>query len=187
MKKYFPIFLSIMAFTAFLAIQVFLNITDSSANLSVPNKKLKHHYEASFQKTSAATLGKETLSLNQIEAPIVIINFWASWCAPCKQELPLLEELTRLYRPDQLMVIGINTDENQQMKNISKTKDEYDITFTIVPDVDNKLGSSFMVSTIPTSLVFYRGELIDTNYGFKDFLDPGVLDTFNRLLAQEDK
>lgn len=185
MKKYFPILVSVMLFSGFLATQIFFNITNTSAHLSAKDKKLRKHYETVFADSKFQTVHGETLTLSQIKAPIVVLNFWASWCVPCKKEFPSLEKLYRHYGKDNVVVIGINSDETNQMSAIRKTIEEYDITFPIVADKEDFILRDFMVSSIPLTLIFFQEKVIDVSQGFKDFAAQELFDTFEGLLAQE--
>lgn len=81
--------------------------------------------------------GEGTLSGRSLEGSPVVINFWASWCLPCREEAPLLERAWRSYRDDGLMVIGVNArDSEADAKSFVR---EFDITYPVVVDEDLEL------------------------------------------------
>jgi len=99
-----------------------------------------------FELTS---LDNSTVNIKQFLGKPVIINFWASWCIPCKQEMPLLER----YYQDQngkLIIIGIN---NEEPASIARSFGlENKITFPILLDLQGKIRDQFMIRGFPTSL-----------------------------------
>lgn len=81
--------------------------------------------------------GEGTLSSNTLKGSPVVINFWASWCLPCREEAPLLERAWRAHRDDGLMVIGVNArDSAADARSFVR---EFDITYPVVVDEDLEL------------------------------------------------
>ncbi len=81
--------------------------------------------------------GEGTVSSRSLEGSPVVINFWASWCLPCREEAPLLERAWRAYRDDGLVVIGVNgRDAEADARSFVR---EFDITYPVVVDEDLEL------------------------------------------------
>jgi len=81
--------------------------------------------------------GEGTVSGKSLEGSPVVINFWASWCLPCREEAPLLERAWRSYRDEGLVVIGVNArDSEADAKSFVR---EFDITYPVVVDEDLEL------------------------------------------------
>ncbi|MDQ3752426.1 MAG: TlpA family protein disulfide reductase [Actinomycetota bacterium] len=81
--------------------------------------------------------GEGAMSSRSIEGSPVVINFWASWCLPCREEAPLLERAWRDYRDDGLVVIGVNArDSEADAKSFVR---EFDVTYPVVVDDDLEL------------------------------------------------
>lgn len=88
----------------------------------------------------------------------LLINFWASWCTPCKEEMPLLEQLQKDYET-QVMVIGVNSGDTQRMA--VKKIEEWGITFQIVFDKKARIREAYQVMGMPqTYLLSPQGEII---------------------------
>lgn len=183
MKKFLPILILLLAFTGFLAIQVSMDQVKTSANQSTTIKDTHVRYEMIYKSMSLTTETKSQIVLNQIKKPIVILNFWASWCTPCLKELPALLDLSQKFN-DQIEVIGINTDEDDQLKFIKKIKDKYDLTFPIVADVGGKISDQFIISSIPFTIIYVNGSVYKSHKGYFDFSDPGFLNEIKAVFKK---
>ena len=184
MKKYFPIVASFMVFMGFLAVQVAFNMVNIKANQSAIKGGKKAHYENIFKKQVFEGVKGEKISLGEGKAPIVIVNFWASWCAPCLVELPSLVRISEKYGSEKILVLGINADETSQLKKIKKLTAKYKITFPIIPDLKGAILEDFMVSKIPTTLIFHKGKLVRHIEGTEDFVSGEMMEFFDDLLKK---
>ena len=95
---------------------------------------------------------------------VVIVDFWASWCSPCKASFPVLDELQKTYG-DKVVVIGVNVDEKRaEMDGFLK---QHAASFTIVRDAGQKLVAQANISTMPTSFVIdTAGKVYSVHTGF---------------------
>jgi thiol-disulfide isomerase/thioredoxin len=100
------------------------------------------------------------------------VNFWASWCIPCLHEIPSLIEVAKKFSTKELVVVTINTDEEDQLKNIAKIKKQLSFpeSFLIIPDKKFKIADEFKFSAIPVTIIFKKGKAIYFNNGPVDFL-----------------
>lgn len=95
-------------------------------------------------------LKKETFSLSEMQGRIVVLNFWATWCEPCKLEMPYFEKLHKAGRSD-LEIWGVNFDEPpQQVENFIE---ELDLSFTILLDPGGNVQEKYRVRGYPTTYV----------------------------------
>lgn len=96
------------------------------------------------------------------------INFWASWCAPCREEFPLMEELYRKYRDDGFHVLAINYREDLQ--TIDTFLEEFPLSFPVMTDFEGTVSEQFRVSVLPTSyLVDQDGTILHAGTGIQAF------------------
>src|SRR6478752_3968737 len=58
--------------------------------------------------------GGKTIDLSQFKGQVVMINFWATWCGPCRQEMPLLEDIYKKYKPMGFTMLGVNVEPNSK-------------------------------------------------------------------------
>jgi len=108
----------------------------------------------------------DELDLKQYYGQVVYVDFWASWCIPCKKSFPWMNELQRKYKDQGLKIIAINVDENSDDANkfLEKTPAEFDI----LRDPQGKLATQYKLVGMPTSLLFdTEGKLVSRHVGFK--------------------
>jgi cytochrome c biogenesis protein CcmG, thiol:disulfide interchange protein DsbE len=88
-----------------------------------------------------------SLSSSELEGRPVVINFWASWCTPCREEAPLLERTWHEYKDDGVVIVGINI--RDSITEARKFVDEFGITYPIVRDESGELERDFGVTGLP--------------------------------------
>ena len=168
MKKYIPIFLVIFGLTFYLVSQGVFNSGDPTASPPQKSSKINKHYAEVLRALKVKTVDDKPLSFKK-PPKVLIVNFWASWCTPCLEEFPSLNKLIKKYEGKGLQVLGVNTDEKDQLNKIKKAQDKYDLTFPIVLDKDGTLINDFLVTAIPLSIVFHDGKVVEVSKGSKDF------------------
>ncbi len=90
-------------------------------------------------------------SISALRGKVVLLDFWATWCGPCRQTLPLVERLAHEHRNDSLVVLGINQGESvQQIRQFYAGRDP---GYTILSDIDGAVSNEWGVSGLPT-LIF---------------------------------
>jgi thiol-disulfide isomerase/thioredoxin len=105
-------------------------------------------------------------ALPALRGQVVLIDFWASWCGPCRKSFPALESLHQAYRQKGLVVLGVNIDEKKA--DMDRFLGENRATFPIVRDRDQKFVEFVSVETMPTSLLIDRsGRVRVIHNGFK--------------------
>src|SRR5262249_50969190 len=100
------------------------------------------------------------------KAKVVMIDFWASWCEPCKESFPVMEELHQRYNKDGLVIIAINVDENRGDMEAFLKKNS--VTFAVVRDGSQKLVERTGVATMPASFLIDKdGKVRFLHNGFR--------------------
>jgi cytochrome c biogenesis protein CcmG/thiol:disulfide interchange protein DsbE len=112
------------------------------------------------------TLDEETFSLDELRGKKpVVISFWATWCAPCKKELPYLQKFWEKYK-DNCAVIGISIDSQKQRKILQNKVKELKLTFPIALDYAKKLDKIYPKRGIPYLVVIDRdGRILKLQMG----------------------
>lgn len=181
MKKLIPVLLFIMAFTGFLASQILWDSYDLNAK-QVDGDKQKHSvYETNFQGLKFTTTKGTRVDLQSEKTPIIILNFWASWCIPCLKEFPNLVKFQDKYA-GQVKVVGINGDEEDPLENIKKVEAKYALNFENVVDADSAISNRFLINTYPVSIIFHKGKVIYVNKKIHDFMSPEFLSVIDDAL-----
>ena len=94
------------------------------------------------------------LSLSGLRGQVVMINFWASWCGPCRQEFPALDEMYRKYQPMGFALVGINVESEQA--DAERFLGARPVSFPILFDPDNTVSDRYGVSAMPTTVLVDR-------------------------------
>ena len=117
--------------------------------------------------SAAAPADTSSFDLARHHGKVVIVDFWASWCKPCRQSIPWLNSMRARYGEAGLEVIGINVDAKRG--DADRFLREVPIEFEIVFDPRGELAKEFKVRGMPSSYVFDRtGKLVQTHLGFRD-------------------
>jgi thiol-disulfide isomerase/thioredoxin len=98
-------------------------------------------------------LSGKPVKLSDFRGIPVLINFWATWCGPCRVEMPILQEYYRRYNPD-FVVLAVNIDESRD--TVQSFVDEYQLEFPVLLDKGGKVTDSYHVRGFPTSIFVDR-------------------------------
>ena len=105
----------------------------------------------------------QSISLSQYRGKAILLNFWATWCVPCKDEMPLLQEVFDSHS-DQLVVIGVNSQESEI--DVQRFISENGISFPIALDESGEIARKFLVNGYPTTfLIDQKGVLRNLHIG----------------------
>lgn len=125
----------------------------------------------------------KAVDLGKLEGKVVLIDFWASWCGPCKQEMRVLETLHKKYASEGLVIVGVNIDSSdKKMNNFLKATP---VTFRQVRDKKLQIASRYEPSTMPSSYFIGRdGKIRHVHEGFRKN-DAGKLEARVKALLAE--
>lgn len=108
----------------------------------------------------------KNIRLQELRGHVVMLNFWASWCGPCRQEMPLLDELYQRYKPAGFVLLGVNADADIEEAN--KLLEEIPVSFPVVYDTSGKVSEAFKVDAMPTTIFIDRdGQMRFLHRGYK--------------------
>jgi cytochrome c biogenesis protein CcmG, thiol:disulfide interchange protein DsbE len=103
-------------------------------------------------------LSGKSVTVGALAGKVVVVDFWASWCAPCKQELPLLDKLYKKYQAQGLVVIGVSVDKD--VANVRKFLGAMPLSFPIVHDADHGIASRYAPPKMPSSYIVDRKGIV---------------------------
>ncbi|WP_159084264.1 TlpA family protein disulfide reductase [Saccharobesus litoralis] len=122
-------------------------------------------------------------SLAQFKGKIVYLDFWASWCGPCKKSFPFMQELQQKYQDKGVEVVAISVDEVKDDAETFLKQQQAD--FTLLHDQNGKAASAFNVMAMPTSfLINSDGKIVATHLGFKSKTKDKIVKQINALVRQ---
>lgn len=124
----------------------------------------------------------ETIRLSELRGQVVIINFWASWCPPCREEAAYLEATWRKYKDQGVVLIGVDYADTES-KALAYI-DEFDITYFNGPDIGTRISQAYRMDGVPeTYYVAKNGELRGVKIG--PLAPPELDQKIEELLAEE--
>lgn len=131
-----------------------------------------------------STIGGEQWSLHEQRGKIVLLNLWATWCAPCREEIPALVRLSKKYKPEELQIVGITLD-SENIEIVNKFIKEFKMDYTILLTVPGSLLSR--QETVPVTLLIDENSRLAKKYvGAADesLLEKDIKDLLNKKPAQ---
>ena len=105
---------------------------------------------------SAVALNGDTISLRSFRGDVVLLNLWATWCAPCREETPYLQSKYEEYRERGFAIVGVSMDNPGAGDAIESFVAEYDVTYTILHDPRQRAMTSFRAIGLPATFLINR-------------------------------
>jgi peroxiredoxin len=125
--------------------------------------------------------GGGTLSLSQLKGQVVLVNFWASWCGPCRQEMPLLEGIYKKYHKLGFTLIGVNVEPDAKAANAALEKTP--VSFPILYDPESKVSQLYNVASMPSTVIIDRsGKVRLLHHGYKSGDENEYVDSVRALI-----
>jgi peroxiredoxin len=101
-----------------------------------------------------ASNGGKNIRLSELRGQVVLMNFWATWCSPCRQEMPLLSKLYTQYRPVGFTLLGINIDGDRT--KAARMLKELGVEFPVLYDDKKTVANAYKPDGMPTTLLIDR-------------------------------
>ena len=150
------------------------------ASLSLASSNLAGQPAPDFALKSATG---ENLRLSEYRGDVVMINFWATWCGPCRQEMPLLDELYSRYQRVGFNLLGVNIDDDSA--RAMKMIEELGVSFPVLFDSRKEVSELYDVEAMPvTVLVDREGRIRHVHHGYKPGYEDKYLDQIRSLLRE---
>ncbi len=125
----------------------------------------------------------KAVSLADLKGQIVLVNFWASWCGPCRQEMPILEQLNHQYRSKGVALIGVNVEPDSAAATawLKATP----VSFPILYDLDSKVSKLYEVQGMPNTVIIDRkGVVRYIHRGYSPGAENEYLDQIRALIRE---
>jgi thiol-disulfide isomerase/thioredoxin len=132
---------------------------------------------------SLAARGGKTVNLAQYKGQVVMINFWATWCGPCRQEMPLLESIYKKYHKMGFTLLGVNVEPD------AKPAEDYlkaiPVSFPILFDTKSEVSKMYEVSGMPSTIIVDRkGNVRVIHHGYKPGDENEYQDSIRKLVRE---
>lgn len=109
---------------------------------------------------AARTLAGDSVATSSLAGRVVLLNVWATWCAPCRQEIPYLQSLYERHQRDGLEIIGVSVDARGQDAEIEGFAKEYGMTYPIWRDPDERIQTLYLALGVPASYLIDRAGIL---------------------------
>lgn len=131
---------------------------------------------------TAQSLGGEELTLSELQGNLVFLNFWATWCGPCREEMPSMENLKSETAGRPFQIVGVNVQEPRD--TVQRFVDDFGYTFPIALDPQGSVAAQYGIRGIPTTfLVGPDGNVLGYLIGTRYWDDPEVLQAIDAMLS----
>lgn len=125
----------------------------------------------------------DKVSLAQLKGKVVMLNFWASWCGPCRQEMPLLEQMHKRYSALGFTLVGVNVDANS--KDAEEWLSKTPVSFPVLFDRESKVSAMYDVKAMPSTVFIDRkGNVRYLHKGYKTGDEGEYLNQIRALLKE---
>ncbi len=129
--------------------------------------------------------GKE-INLEDYKGKAVLLNFWATWCEPCLEEMPALQKAYNTLKNKGFVVLAVSIDRDSRENNVRTFAKNLDLSFPILLDSDQKVLNKYFTNVLPTSyLINTKGKLKGFISGARDWGSDGAVALINNLLQNK--
>lgn len=144
---------------------------------------LKAAFPRSVPTTTFALLSGKQLDIGALRGQVVLVNFWATWCPPCRKEMPSMDRLYKMESGRPFNVLAVNVKENADL--VESFLDVMPLGFPIVLDEDGKLTAAWKAFVYPTSyLVDKLGRIRYSLNGSVEWDDPEIVEIIEQLILE---
>ena len=125
----------------------------------------------------------DNMRLSEYRGDVVMINFWATWCGPCRQEMPLLDELYSRYNRVGFNLLGVNIDDDS--RRAMQMVEELGVNFPVLFDARKEVSKLYEVEAMPVTVIVDRsGTVRYVHHGYKPGYEEKYLDQIRSLLRE---
>ncbi len=125
----------------------------------------------------------ENMRLSEYRGDVVMVNFWATWCGPCRQEMPLLDELYQRYSRVGFNLLGVNIDDDS--RRAMQMIEELGVNFPVLFDASKKVSELYDVDAMPVTVIIDReGTVRYVHQGYKPGYEDKYLTEIRTLLRE---
>jgi peroxiredoxin len=130
-----------------------------------------------------AALSGQQAALSQYKGQVVMVNFWATWCGPCQQEMPLLDQMYKKYKPAGFTLIGVNVD--KEAPPVRELMARKPVSFPVLLDPANQVSKAYHVDEMPSSVLIDRkGEIRYIHRGYRPGDENEYQDRIRQLIRE---
>ena len=126
----------------------------------------------------------QAVRLSQLKGKVILLNIWATWCGPCRQEMPTMETLAHKLSGEDFVVLAVSQDVDGAI-TVKPYLQEGGYTFPVLLDVQGEVGRKYGVTGYPETFIIDRqGQVVYHHIGYHDWAQPHIEETLRRLIQQ---
>lgn len=123
--------------------------------------------------------------LSDYKGKWVLLNFWATWCPPCVEEMPSMEDFSKKFKSKNMVVLGVSVDRGNPDK-VKKFVKQHGITFEIFHDPESSASNKYGVNSLPSTFVINpKGMIVSQAEGMREWNDPEIVTYFDDLMKRK--
>lgn len=181
-KKFNIVFISLFVVFATLLYIVIFTSDWSSAGTETTAAGIKPGKRTPAVDFTLSDLEGRRVKLSDLKGKVVFLNFWATWCGPCRIEIPTLAKMNQKFKDRDFQLLTISIDQ-QGRKAIEPFYQQLGIALPTLVDSDSKVASRYGVSAVPESfLIDKEGRIVKKYIGPRDWVSPSIISEIERLL-----
>ena len=178
------LFTSLIFCAVFLPQQIEAQVSPEAARLLRNARITVYDQQTNARDFTLPLLNGENVSLSSYKGKVVLLNFWATWCPPCRDEMPSMETLYQRFKDEGLEMLAVNLRENSSTVQQFIQSNKY--TFPVMLDSAGRIGGIYGVRAIPTTYIIDReGKIAGQLVGSIHWDTPQVIAAFDALLKSE--
>lgn len=128
-------------------------------------------------------LSGPNLRLQEQRGRVVMLNFWATWCGPCRQEMPQLDKLYQKYRSAGFVLLGVNVDDDA--RNAAGVASRLGVSFPVLLDTDKQVSRQYELATMPSTVIIDRdGKVRWVHRGYREGFEQTYEQQIRQLLKE---
>ena len=128
-------------------------------------------------------LAGQQAALSQYKGQVVMVNFWATWCGPCQQEMPLLDAMYKKYKPAGFTLLGVNVD--KEAPPVKALMERKPVSFPVLLDPANAVSKAYNVNEMPSTVIVDRkGRIRYIHRGYRPGDENEYQDRIRQLIRE---
>ena len=128
-------------------------------------------------------LNGQPAALSQFKGQVVMVNFWATWCGPCQQEMPLLDQMYKKFKPAGFTLLGVNVD--KEAPPVRELLARKPVSFPVLLDPANQVSKAYHVDEMPSTVIIDRkGEIRYVHRGYRPGDENEYQDRIRQLIRE---
>lgn len=137
-----------------------LLLLSAVAGCSADSRRGTVQIGAAAPQYATVALGGDSVSLAGLRGKVVVLNVWATWCHPCRDEIPQLEALHQRFAKDGLALVGVSVDNGGMDEGIRQFMRDFKMTYAVWLDPDERVNAQFLTIGVPETFVIDRAGVI---------------------------